>query len=77
MQTKMVVFDMAGTTVEDSDNVHQSLMNAMKTKAYDVTRDDVNRVMGYPEAYSDRDATGGELWSQARSRKKRADRENT
>lgn len=45
----MVVFDMAGTTVEDSDNVHQSLMNAMKTKGYDVTRDDVNRVMGYPK----------------------------
>ena len=28
-QTKMVVFDMAGTTVEDNDNVHQSLINAM------------------------------------------------
>ncbi|MBS1623981.1 MAG: HAD hydrolase-like protein [Bacteroidetes bacterium] len=52
MQTKMVVFDMAGTTVEDSDNVHQSFMDAMKAKGYDVTRDEVNKVMGYPKPYA-------------------------
>lgn len=52
MQTKMVVFDMAGTTVEDSDNVHQSFMDAMKAKGYEVTRDEVNKVMGYPKPYA-------------------------
>jgi phosphonatase-like hydrolase len=49
MKVKMVVFDMAGTTVEDSDNVHQSFIDAMKSKGYDVTRDEVNKVMGYPK----------------------------
>jgi len=48
-QTKMVVFDMAGTTVEDNDNVHQSLINAMDSKGYKITREDANRVMGYPK----------------------------
>lgn len=52
MHTKMVVFDMAGTTVEDSDNVHQSFMDAMKSKGYEVTRDEVNKVMGYPKPYA-------------------------
>lgn len=48
-QTKMVVFDMAGTTVEDDDNVHQSLIKAMESKGYRITREDANRVMGYPK----------------------------
>ena len=48
-QTKMVVFDMAGTTVEDDDNVHQSLIKAMQSKGYTITREDANRVMGYPK----------------------------
>jgi phosphonatase-like hydrolase len=47
--TKMVVFDMAGTTVEDSDDVHKSLINAMASKGYKITREDANRVMGYPK----------------------------
>jgi phosphonatase-like hydrolase len=49
MQIKMVVFDMAGTTVEDSDNVHQALIDAMKAYNYSISRDDANRVMGYPK----------------------------
>ena len=48
-QTKMVVFDMAGTTVEDNDDVHQSLINAMDSKGYKITREDANQVMGYPK----------------------------
>ena len=48
-QTKMVVFDMAGTTVEDNDDVHQSLINAMNSKGYKITREDANKVMGYPK----------------------------
>lgn len=49
MQTKMVVFDIAGTTIEDSDDVHKSLINAMGAKGYKITREDANRVMGYPK----------------------------
>jgi phosphonatase-like hydrolase len=48
-QTKMVVFDMAGTTVEDDDNVHESLIKAMASKGYKIGREDANRVMGYPK----------------------------
>jgi phosphonatase-like hydrolase len=48
-RTKMVVFDMAGTTVEDDDNVHQSLMKAMESNGYKISREDANRVMGYPK----------------------------
>jgi len=48
-QTKMVVFDMAGTTVEDDDNVHESLIKAMASKGYKISREDANRVMGYPK----------------------------
>jgi phosphonatase-like hydrolase len=48
-QTKMVVFDMAGTTIEDNDDVHHSLMNAMESKGYKISREDANRVMGYPK----------------------------
>ena len=49
MKTAMIVFDMAGTTVEDSDNVHHALMDAMKKADYIITREDANRVMGYPK----------------------------
>jgi len=45
----MVVFDMAGTTVEDDDNVHHSLVKAMQSKGYKISREDANRVMGYPK----------------------------
>jgi phosphonatase-like hydrolase len=48
-QIKMVVFDMAGTTVEDSDNVHESLIKSMAAKGYKINREDANRVMGYPK----------------------------
>ncbi len=49
MSIKLVVFDMAGTTVEDRDFVHQALMDALADENVMVTRDDVNEVMGYPK----------------------------
>ncbi len=45
MKIGLVVFDMAGTTVRDDDAVNLSLRGALAAVA-DVTRDDVNRVMG-------------------------------
>ena len=49
MDIKLVVFDMAGTTIEDDDFVHQSLMEAMDEEKIYVSRDEVNEVMGYPK----------------------------
>lgn len=46
---KMVVFDMAGTTVHDEDFVHQALADALKAAGFDTTRDEINAVMGYPK----------------------------
>lgn len=46
---KLAVFDMAGTTVRDQDNVHQALINAMAYFGYAVTREAANEVMGYPK----------------------------
>lgn len=49
MAIKLVVFDMAGTTVEDSDNVHQALINGFRKYGYAIDREDANSVMGYPK----------------------------
>ncbi|MBK8556237.1 MAG: HAD hydrolase-like protein [Lewinellaceae bacterium] len=46
---KLAVFDMAGTTVRDNDNVHHALMQAMEQFGVTVTRKDANDVMGYPK----------------------------
>lgn len=46
---KLAVFDMAGTTVKDQDNVHQALIHAMAHFGYAVTREEANAVMGYPK----------------------------
>ena len=46
MQLELVVFDMAGTTVFDGDAVHHGLMNTLHKRGIDVTRDQVNEVMG-------------------------------
>jgi len=47
MAIKLVVFDMAGTTVNDADHVHQALQNALQKAGYIATRDEVNAFMGY------------------------------
>ncbi len=49
MAVKLVVFDMAGTTVEDKDNVHAALIAAFKKFDYHVLREDANKVMGIPK----------------------------
>ena len=49
MAIRLVVFDMAGTTVEDKDNVHESLVNGFKKYNYTIDREDANTVMGIPK----------------------------
>ena len=49
MAIKLVVFDMAGTTVEDKDNVHGALITAFKKHSYSIRRVDANKVMGWPK----------------------------
>ena len=49
MSVKLVVFDMAGTTVEDNNNVHQALIDAMDEAGISVSLEEVNDVMGYPK----------------------------
>ncbi|KAA5534609.1 HAD hydrolase-like protein [Taibaiella lutea] len=49
MAIKLIVFDMAGTTVEDNQNVAQALKKALSVFHYQVTFEDINIVMGYPK----------------------------
>jgi phosphonatase-like hydrolase len=49
MDIKLVVFDMAGTTVEDNNNVHQALIKGFEKYNYAITVEDANRVMGIPK----------------------------
>ena len=49
MAIKLVVFDMAGTTVKDFDNVHEAIQEALSNHDIFVTRDEVNEVMGLPK----------------------------
>ncbi len=49
---KLVVFDIAGTTVKDENYVHQSLINAMASVGYVVSIEEANTVMGYPKPYA-------------------------
>ncbi|MCJ8209594.1 HAD hydrolase-like protein [Mucilaginibacter sp. RS28] len=45
---KLVVFDLAGTTVKDkAHDVSRALINAMETYGYTVSFDDVDPIMGY------------------------------
>lgn len=47
MNTSLVVFDIAGTTVSDSGNINQSFREAFASEGLHVNEHDVNTVMGY------------------------------
>lgn len=47
MGIKLVVFDMAGTTVEDDQHVAGALQHAMSHYGFESTLEDINQVMGY------------------------------
>ena len=44
---QLVVFDMAGTTIQDKSNVAEAFMYAMQKHGYPITKDQANKVMGY------------------------------
>ncbi|MGF1637239.1 MAG: HAD hydrolase-like protein, partial [Cyclobacteriaceae bacterium] len=46
---ELVVFDMAGTTVNDAGAVHTALQEALKFINVNVGYDEINEVMGYPK----------------------------
>ncbi len=80
MKIELVVFDMAGTTVHDGDAVHRALQATLAEEGTEVTRDEINAVMGLPKpeairllldrdaggSLSDRVLDGGTLASEAR-----------
>jgi phosphonatase-like hydrolase len=47
MKTRLVVFDIAGTTVTDKGNVADSFLAAFMLNEIEVTLQEVNKVMGY------------------------------
>jgi phosphonatase-like hydrolase len=49
MLFKMIVFDLAGTTVEDNRDVHRVLISAIKKHGIIVTTEQANDVMGIPK----------------------------
>jgi phosphonatase-like hydrolase len=49
MAIQLVVFDMAGTTVQDDDAVNVCLRRTLQSAGVDVDRESVNRVMGEPK----------------------------
>lgn len=49
MPIELVVFDMAGTTVNDEDSVSRCVQGALAAAGVTVTVADVNRVMGIPK----------------------------
>jgi phosphonatase-like hydrolase len=49
MAIQLVVFDMAGTTVNDDDSVNRCVRAALSAVGVEVSRDAVNEVMGIPK----------------------------
>lgn len=49
MDIDLVVFDMAGTTINDEDGVNRCVREALEAVGVTVTRDAVNHVMGIPK----------------------------
>ncbi|MEO7765767.1 MAG: HAD-IA family hydrolase, partial [Ferruginibacter sp.] len=47
MNTKLVVFDIAGTTVADDDSVNDAFRGALEKAGYPVVPEEVNYIMGY------------------------------
>ena len=55
MNVKLVVFDLAGTTVKDDRNVHKVLQKALAKHGVTVSLEDCNDVMGLPKPIAIRD----------------------
>ncbi len=55
MKTELVIFDLAGTTVHDNQDVHKVLQHALKHFGFEISVDDANAVMGIPKPIAIRD----------------------
>jgi phosphonatase-like hydrolase len=44
---QLVVFDMAGTTIQDNSNVAEAFMYAMQKHGYPISKEQADKVMGY------------------------------
>jgi phosphonatase-like hydrolase len=55
MNVKLVVFDLAGTTVKDDRNVHAVLQKSLNAHGVTVSLEDCNDVMGLPKPIAIRD----------------------
>lgn len=49
MPIELIVFDLAGTTVKDNKDVHQSLQKALAAHGVEISIEDANSVMGLPK----------------------------
>jgi len=49
MKPELVVFDLAGTTVKDNQDVHRVLQSALKKKGVLITLEEANVIMGTPK----------------------------
>jgi phosphonatase-like hydrolase len=61
MAIKLVVFDMAGTTVEDNSNVHDALIKGFAANSFTIDRSDANSVMGIPKPVAIRSLLTGKF----------------
>src|SRR5688572_25242343 len=49
IQIELIVFDLAGTTVKDNQDVHRILQNALAQFGVAISLDEANEVMGIPK----------------------------
>ena len=49
MQIQLVIFDIAGTTVEDNNSVHKALQTALANVHFNFTIEEINPFMGIPK----------------------------
>lgn len=49
MQIELIVFDLAGTTVKDNNDVHKVLKHSLSIHGVEITVEDANEVMGIPK----------------------------
>ncbi len=49
MLPELIVFDLAGTTVKDDQDVHRVLQTALKNKGVKITMEEANVIMGIPK----------------------------
>jgi len=63
MNIELVVFDLAGTTVKDSQDVHRVLQVALRNAGVDISLEDANEVMGIPKPVAIRQLLEGKEYT--------------